>query len=204
MVTLEKELKLLLEQDSYNIFLSYFNSSTYSVHQINYYFDTIDFTLNNLGITLRIRRENQDNWLLCLKMKIDNMINSFVSSQEIERQISETDFIATQNDPNQILNFFEDELPVSIKSKLHSTQLRCLGAIENQRQKLNLSEKYICELDRTLYPGGHEYYEMEFEGVRNDEDCKIIIEKLEEMGLEFKVNKKSKYKRFVELCNANN
>lgn len=204
MATIERELKLLLEEDSYSKFLDFYQDTTYPVHQINYYFDTVNFELNNMGVTFRVREEDNKRWILCLKMKLNNLTESYVSSQEFEKVITKKDFMVFQNEPDRLLNLFESELPSVVTSKLNSYQLRCLGAIENQRRKLHFSDTYTCELDKTLYPGGHEYYEMEFEGINDDSDCENILYKMNQLGLDFKINKKSKYKRFVELFNQKN
>ncbi|WJQ81012.1 CYTH domain-containing protein [Brevibacillus brevis] len=203
MQAIENELKLILEQESYTKFLSYFEQSSFPIHQTNYYFDTLDFALNKIGVTLRIRQENNNGWILCIKVKMDSP-NAFTSSLEIEKSITELDFLSTCNNPQHILNLFSEEIPKHISKLVHSSDLRLLGSIQNHRIKLNFPDDFSCELDRSLYPGGHEFYEIEFEGINEELDCQYIIKKLQELNLNFSLNQKSKYKRFVEIIRKSN
>ncbi|WP_447403045.1 CYTH domain-containing protein (plasmid) [Lysinibacillus sp. fkY74-1] len=198
----EKELKLLLNKEDYSFFVNSFQEITNPLNQINYYFDTNEFSLNQLGVTLRIREENERNLLLCLKTKLNDLLSDITISNELEKNISRTDFNQYQKNPEEIITYLNNEIPVSIKKKLENNQLQLLGSIKNQRRKLLFNE-YICDLDYTIYPNGEVFYEMEFEGMESELDSEKIMQYLDINEIKYTVNKKSKYKRFVE-CIVNN
>ncbi|WP_340027972.1 CYTH domain-containing protein [Paenibacillus sp. FSL H7-0940] len=200
MATVEKELKLLLEQDSYKKILNRVNQQPDVIRQTNYYFDTCDFKLEKAGITLRIRNEEK-NWLLCMKTK-SNTESQFVSSTEIERSISERDFEYYKENPSEILEGITEN-PVNINSIINAEEISLLGSIRNERKKIKLFNEYTIELDHSLFPGGNESFEIEVEGVNTERECDYIMNELRHMGIEFNLNKKSKYKRFVEFISSN-
>ncbi|AIQ61690.1 CYTH domain-containing protein [Paenibacillus borealis] len=200
MATVEKELKLLLEQDSYKKILNRVNQQPDVIRQTNYYFDTCDFKLEKAGITLRIRNEEK-NWLLCMKTK-SKTESQFVSSTEIERSISERDFEYYKENPSEILEGITEN-PVNISSIINAEEISLLGSIRNERKKLKLFNEYTIELDHSLFPGGNESFEIEVEGVNTERECDYIMNELRQMGIEFNLNKKSKYKRFVEFISSN-
>lgn len=54
----EFEKKLLLTEEEYQVLLMYFGRDLSTEKQINYYFDTDDYSMNQKGITCRIRYKN--------------------------------------------------------------------------------------------------------------------------------------------------
>lgn len=198
----EKELKLLLNKEDYSTLLNSFKEITNPLNQINYYFDTHEFSLNKLGITLRIREENEENFLLCLKTKLTNLLSDITISNELEKSISRNDFNEYQNNPEGIVTYLNNDFSFPVKNQLEHNHLQFLGSIKNQRRKLLFNE-YICDLDYTIYPNGDVFYEMEFEGMESELDSKKIIQYLDGNGIKYTVNKKSKYKRFVECIMHN-
>ncbi|SFS76820.1 CYTH domain-containing protein [Paenibacillus sp. 453mf] len=195
MATIEKELKLLLQHDSYKKIINSVEQNPTPIRQVNYYFDSHDFKLEKAGITLRIRNEDT-HWLLCAKVK-SNSNNNFISSTEIETSITELEFEYLKANPSEILKRFKRD-EVDLCNIVDSSELFLLGSIENERLKLKVFSDYTLELDHSIFPGGNESYELEVEGVSSDKDCNNIMNELEKMGIEFYLNNKSKYKRFVE------
>ncbi|WP_229106770.1 hypothetical protein [Paenibacillus sp. 1001270B_150601_E10] len=155
--------------------------------------------LIKVGITLRVRKEDS-NWLLCLKMKLKDK-NQFLSSIEIEKQITAYEFECFKSNPSKLVEKISYD-KVDLGDIVDSSKLTLLGYIENERQKINLVDNFLFELDHSLFPGGHEFFELEVEGVRNDGECNYIMNALTEMGIQFNLNKKSKYKRFVECISV--
>lgn len=200
MATTEKELKLLLEHNSYTKILKSVEHCPVPIRQTNYYFDTHDFMLDKAGITLRIRNED-GQWLLCLKIKSKDE-SRFISSKEIEKLISERDFEYYKAEPSAMLRRIMEEA-IDIQSIIDSSDISFLGAIQNERLKLKLLGGYTLELDHSLFPGGNESFELEIEGVNTEVECDYIMSELRGMGIDFYLNKKSKYKRFVEYITAN-
>ena len=197
---LEKELKLLLDENDYYEILNSFGEVSEPLKQVNYYFDTKDFYLNEYGITLRIRKEEGRN-LLCLKKKIKGYFSEVTTSEEFERGISNNEFLEYQKSPECIIENFVDNLPGNIKQKLMGNKLTLLGSIKNERRKIRFNNYYLCDLDYTEYPNGKTYYEMEFEDMNSESDINAIINYLNKKNIKYNINSKSKYKRFVECIN---
>jgi uncharacterized protein YjbK len=197
-MVVEQELKLLLKENTYQALLKDAQKIHGKVQQENYYFDTLDLKLEKKGITLRIRQED-DRWLLCLKMKnTQNSQSTHVSSLEFESQVSLEIFNICKRKPSSIITW----LPKDGASHLidMTNDLKLLGSIKNIRYSLQLFKdlNHIFELDHSLFPHGREAFELEIEGIKNEQDTLNIINNIENLGLDYTVNKKSKYKRFVE------
>ncbi|MDT8978713.1 CYTH domain-containing protein [Paenibacillus sp. chi10] len=195
MATIERELKLLLQHDSYKKIINSVEQNPTPIRQTNYYFDSRDFKLEKSGVTLRIRNEDTQ-WLLCAKIK-SNSDNSFISSKEIETSITELEFEYLKGNPSEIFKRINKD-EVDLCNIVDSSELFLLGSIENERLKLKLFSDYILELDHSIFPGGNESYELEVEGVSSEKECSNIMNQLQKMGIDFYLNNKSKYKRFVE------
>lgn len=196
----ERELKLLIRDVDYYNILELAQKKGNFIKQINYYFDTNNFELNKLGITLRFRKENYD-WLLCLKVKKHN--NSFITnSDEYEYRVNYLAFQECSVQPNRILNYISEEAKQILLNCIDINEVKLLGSIKNERQKINI-DSYLIELDKSVFPENNLSYELEVEGVNSQEECNQIINFLESSGVKLTVNRKSKYKRFVELCQMN-
>ncbi|MCM3635577.1 CYTH domain-containing protein [Paenibacillus camelliae] len=201
MAITEKELKLLLEHDSFTKILNYAPKCPNPIRQTNYYFDTLDFRLDKAGITLRIRNED-GQWLLCLKIKSKSE-SRFISSLEIERQISNKEFEYFKSNPSEILGTIAEKKH-DLKMIIDSSEICFLGYIQNERLKVRLFNEYTFELDHSFFPGGNESFELEVEGVNSELECEYILSELKGLGINYHINKKSKYKRFVEYISSNN
>ncbi|MED3553894.1 CYTH domain-containing protein [Cytobacillus praedii] len=199
---LEQELKLLIDKSGYERILNSSEIIRGPIIQNNYYFDTYGRCLVKQGMTLRIRQENE-KWLLCLKVKNkdSSQLNKFVSSIEIEKEISENSFIECKNQPSRILSLLPYEAEELLGSKIN--ELEYLGFLRNERYSLiSISLKeYLFDLDRSFFSIGLESFELEFEGIKTNKQTEDILNFLTDIGLEYKLNKKSKYKRFLDSLN---
>jgi uncharacterized protein YjbK len=196
MPVIEKELKLLIEEFNYNKLLSLGSNKIKKFkNQVNYYFDSKDLALSKRGITLRIRSENE-KWLLCLKVKSDKN-NTYISSNEYETDITPNLFEICKESPNLITEFLPGDANQLLSDIINTNDLRFLGSLENKRHYLDIIEKFTFELDHSFFPGGKEYYELEIEGV-TEEDSTVIFNFLSKNNINFNINKKSKYNRFID------
>lgn len=197
----EQELKLLLDKSGYERILNSSEIIDGPLIQYNYYFDTSDKSLVKQGMTLRIRQENE-KCVLCLKVKNkdSSQLNNFVSSTEIEKEISEEVFIKCKNQPSRILTLLPFEVKTFLDSRLN--KLEYLGFLRNERHSLKSLKEYLFDLDRSFFPGGLESFELEVEGIKTNAQSEDILNFLSDMRLEFKINKKSKYKRFLEALDV--
>jgi uncharacterized protein YjbK len=196
MPVIEKELKLLIEEFNYNKLLSLGTDKIKKFrNQVNYYFDSNELALSKSGVTLRIRSENE-KWLLCLKVKSDKN-NTYISSNEYETEITSKLFEICKNYPNAITEFLPRDANQLLTDIINTSDLRFLGSLENKRHYLDLIEKFTFELDHSFFPGGKEYYELEIEGV-TEEDSSLIFNFLTKNNINYNINKKSKYNRFID------
>lgn len=197
-MSIEQELKLLLKENTYHTVLKSALNINSKMFQENFYFDTKNLDLEKRGITLRIRKENED-WLVCLKVKNTSQItNTYVSSLEFEQPASSAIFDLCKEHPPLISRFLPTE-GLSYLNDLNN-DLELIGSIKNTRYSLQLFKEfnYKFELDHSFFPNGNEAFELEIEGIQGKQDSLKIIENIKNLGIEYTLNSKSKYKRFVE------
>lgn len=150
---IEKELKTQLTLEHYLYLKRYFKvNDTQLLHQENYYFDTIDNQLKQLGIGLRFRFENQT----CeFTMKINHKKHEKI---EITDTINNADgkyFIQTNTFPKGEVTKKLNALNVDY------TQLIQIGQLKNKRYEINIPDG-IFALDKSYFKTGITY-ELEFE-----------------------------------------
>lgn len=198
MNVIEQELKLLLDLDGFNCILHNQKNTEKTLKQTNYYFDTNTLELQSSGITLRIREENEEV-ILCFKSKISKTL--FVTSQEVEQKVSHEILNHCIANPVVIISLFPENIQELLKSKFINEKLEFLGSLKNTRHCLSLVENFTFELDHSELPNGEHSYELEVEGVTRQEDCEFIMNLLRENDINFLLNDKSKYERFLEAIN---
>lgn len=192
----EQELKLLLTKEMYNKLLLHTDKTKPVLRQTNYYFDMPDFYMGKNGVMLRVREEN-GTWILCAKIKLTSN-SAAVSSIELEQEITPEMFEAGRKNPEVLVRLLPHEGQEAIRQLLLPSELIVRGTLRNERRKLHLIEGYTCELDRTLLPGDREEYELEIEGMEDNDTCQYVIKELSSLGYAFSINQKSKYQRFQE------
>ncbi|WP_432693992.1 CYTH domain-containing protein [Priestia aryabhattai] len=200
--TIEKELKLVIDRDSYYkiIQIANKNQKLDIINQKNYYFDTLDYKLQKSGITLRVRKEKRELFLT-LKIKDTSNLNlSFVSSTEFETKLPLVTLQKLTETPTQIIKDLPDEGLEVLKSlNIQLSTLKFIGSIFNKRYKLRLMDNYVFELDYTELPHNNVSYELEIEGITTEEQCSNILNYLSNYQISYSVNTMSKYNRFIEL-----
>ncbi|MGG1343634.1 CYTH domain-containing protein [Bacillus toyonensis] len=194
--TLENELKLLIDKETYTYILNHSQNIKKPLKQINYYFDTENRCLEKQDSTLRIRHEN-NRWLLCLKLKNIEQSRYTVSSIEIEQEITEQIFKQCRHLPSKISCWLPPDAQRLLGNLINKLQF--LGFIENTRYSINFLDNYAFDLDHTTFPGGLESFELEVEGIESQDESLDILNSLTNKGINFHLNKKSKYKRFLEI-----
>ncbi|BAU26388.1 uncharacterized protein YjbK [Aneurinibacillus soli] len=195
----EQELKLLLDRKAYEKLLEDFPNAPVPVKQINYYFDTPDFYLGRNKIMLRVRQE-KEHFILCAKILQDASGSSLICT-ELEQTIPATVFEQGKQNADILLSHLPAEGQQAIRSLVSPEQISLRGALENERCLLPFSDSsYTYELDRTLFPGNNEAYELEIEGVEDEDACRRVMENLTAHGYTFTPHKESKYKRFQEAA----
>ncbi|MBN6187181.1 CYTH domain-containing protein [Aneurinibacillus sp. BA2021] len=198
----EQELKLLLTKETYERLLLHADDTKPVLCQTNYYFDRPDFYMGKSGVMLRVREEN-GTWILCAKMKLASS-SSAVSSIELEQEITPETFEAGRSNPEILVHLLPDEGQKAIRQLLPPSDLIVRGTLRNERRTLYLPEikGYTCELDRTFLPGNREEYELEIEGMENDDACNYVMDTLSALGYSFSIHQKSKYQRLQEALDG--
>ncbi|MDO4814956.1 MAG: CYTH domain-containing protein [Gemella sp.] len=172
MVEKEIEFKNLLSEEEYNKIYSYYSLENETlINNSNYYYETIDFSLREVGAALRIRHtDTKSEITLKIKGEKENLEYN---------AMWEEGFV-----PDALIQV---ELPENISSKL--VELGILGElvliqkIQTERKEKVLETGRMV-LDKTYFLGNTVDYELEFE-VENYEAGKLAFYTLlEELGIE--------------------
>ncbi|NOW07505.1 CYTH domain-containing protein [Clostridium beijerinckii] len=194
----EIELKLLLNRDGYDSIEKRFINDKLSIIQENFYFDTNTHILRNNKITLRIRKEVHD-FNICFKVKNHEEEQSIRKSSEYTLNINENEFLSIINNPESIKKFFSKEAMEILNAlNINQESIVMFGNIRNKRTYIKGLLGYTFELDMSSFPNNIVEYELEIENIKS-EDREKLLNELENLGVEFSINKKSKYERFVEI-----
>lgn len=194
----ERELKLLLPEESAKLFLSKFEPFK-GIDQENFYFDTISHHLSAVGTTLRIRSE-QGTYILCAKIKNRESVGIAVS-EEWEERLNVYEFQSICQSPNEILTYLPDEIHRVLSTIVMGAPILLLGSIRNFRNCLRVND-WIIELDRSVFPNEEVQYEIEVEGVTSEEESIKIQNFLANLDLSCQPSVESKYKRFLKALKA--
>jgi len=190
----EKELKLLLKEESYLKLMDLFPKEVKILHQINHYFDTPELYFHRCEITIRIRQENE----LCfftLKRRL-SVEENLTTSSEFNLPISGVESIKPILDPSLAMEFFSS-IPGMGQEELNQAQkLVYLGALINERSRRKGPMDLELELDKSLYPSGKTEYEMEVEGI-GAHQISSLLHFLDEKNLPYNLPKGGKRSRFL-------
>ena len=184
MTKMEYEKKVLLTEKEYLALIDRFGKDKNSVLQINHYFDTNDFHMNQSGITCRIREKEGKYKAVVKNHRHDKMYCSTETEVQIRNGLVDNDFI---------------EMGLSYQGKLHTFRTVIL-------------EADYCKimLDRNAYLGIVDYeLEAEFPADRERDALRTVWEILstlkvndgvdvEEPTLRMTSESKSKSERFFE------
>ena len=190
---LELEAKSLLGRSKYTFLLSYFNlQPSQAKRQINYVFDTSDWSLNEKGIILRMRGKGEE-YELTLKVKADRggiLERTHKPFLPEERRILFRDHEIPKDDSPESIHTALTRLGFTPPYFHH-------GDIITDRIEIPYKGCTIA-LDHNLYLG-KEDYEIEAERVNEDVDEKQVLEKLlAELSIDY-LPSLSKTNRFFEM-----
>jgi uncharacterized protein YjbK len=202
MIEHEREIKLLLSEDSYVKVLNRFNKAK-QINQINYYFDTPGYRLSKTGSTLRIREHN-GKYTLTLKIRNSIDQNQKVLSEELSVSLTPTEASDLLNKKKNLASYFggscNGEITEFLASALVLETLNraiYIGKLANQRIQLTMDNNRLIDLDKTTFPDSHVDYELEIENLseKDEIECLAVINNL---NIEYKVSTESKYSRFIK------
>ncbi|MEH7381683.1 CYTH domain-containing protein [Bacillus sp. JJ1533] len=163
---LEIEFKNILTEHEYHRLLSGFSiTEEKTVIQENFYFDTAEFSLKNLGAALRIR-EKKGTFTLTLK-------------QPVERGLLETHQVLTTEEAKQMLNggqMIEGEVSAILKTlTINPMEVMFFGSLKTKRAEVDYKDGLLV-LDKSYYLNSSDF-EVEYE-VTDDVIGKEIFKEL--------------------------
>ncbi len=185
---IEIEAKVLISESDYKRAIAYY-SKFEGKHrtQTNYYIDTDDLTLKHYGIGLRIR--DKGYFTLALKAPMSEGL------LEKKESITNEQYLAYKNDhifPTGAIQNFLLMLGINIDELHIQTSL-----VTERFQIKNEEENTIFSIDKNTYNGITDY-ELEMEGVSLASAQKCLEARCKELGIDYKINEKSKQVRAME------
>lgn len=169
MIINEIERKSIITKNEYENFIKYFFKKLESNYklQINYYYDTDNFSLNKKGDTLRIRQINDS---LKLEYKYNKkIIDDTRICKEVVKEV--------------------EYLPKTIS--INNTEYNQIGSLITDRTNY-LYEEFVISLDKNYYLGIVDY-EIEIES-QSEDQLPDIVQKLD---IKFFKESDGKYTRFI-------
>ncbi|MEH7385041.1 CYTH domain-containing protein [Bacillus sp. JJ1521] len=163
---LEIEFKNILSDDEYHRLLSAFSiDDDKKVIQENFYFDTAEFSLKNLGAALRIR-EKKGIYTLTLK-------------QPVERGLLETHQVLTMEEAKQMLDggpIIDGDVSTILKTlSINPMDVTFFGSLKTKRAEVEYKNGLLV-LDKSYYLNSSDF-EVEYE-VTDEVIGKVIFKEL--------------------------
>jgi len=197
---MEKELKYKIETEEDYIKITNVLKNQYrydGLVQENYYYDTKDMFLLKNGSILRARIEG--NKVIITFKTLKNNKDGYFISDEIESITDIDKFRNVLSDKVYILDLCENSKNI-IENITRDDKLFLIGKIRNERQSFYYGD-IVFELDRVDFGMGIFDYEIEVES-QNEKEARVILQNLfNELNIKYKVQKKTKYQRFLEVNN---
>lgn len=187
---IEIEVKVLLTKKEYNKVLRYFDKDVSDGFiQKNYYIDTKDRALRNLGLSLRIRKLN--GYVMTLKLPMAEGL--LEKSQNLKSEQFDL-FMRNNVFPTGDIADFIESLYINPNSLLINASLSTL------RIEVGY-ENFLLAIDENRY-GDHQDFELEMESNSIQKARELLQQICEKVGIEFKENFDSKQKRAVAALNG--
>ncbi|WP_082234637.1 CYTH domain-containing protein [Halobacillus massiliensis] len=183
---IEIEFKNLLTKKEYDMLYEQLNfESVELIEQTNYYFETEDFQLKNLGAALRIRRK-KDKWTLTLKQPHEEGL--LETHDPLTEEVVNEWIIGRPSEPESVGSQLQ-ELGVSLKD------LRYMGALTTRRKEQGFNGTTVV-LDHSFY-FEEDDYELELEASERKSGEKVFEELLEKYHIPRRKTD-NKIKRFFQ------
>lgn len=186
---IEIEAKALVSKADYEkLALKYMKYGVYT--QTNHYIDTKDSTLSKEKLALRIRGKN-NHYELTLKVPLSQGLLEKNCTWNKEDFINFRDkAIFPDGDIKKMLNMLD----------IHTADLKIKTSLTTDRIDVPYEDGKL-SIDKNSY-SGHTDYEVELEHNNEVDAEKYLQQFLEENGVEFTLNKKSKTARALEALAA--
>ncbi|MBT3783976.1 CYTH domain-containing protein [bacterium] len=193
MKDMEREVKLCLQKREFFLILNYLQEKGEFLEeqsQVNYYLDSPGRELLDKGEMFRLRLLDE-SVLITLKYNV-HATDGFFECSQVEEEFCRKEL----DSPEEIIS----ELNLEEFFPYLPSELVVVGSLSNLRRVFQWGI-YILELDETTLPGQEIEYELECE-TKDPQDFKKEIQKLfQELNLEMRPQKKTKYARFLQSLN---
>lgn len=187
-MSVEKEYKYMIQRDKYELLERKYDEISEHIEQRNFYYDTLDFSLDKRGITLRCRVIKKKYYLQLKIKKHSEGTETYRTSFEYTKEVKYLfDFIEMA----QLIDWFptlEEIFKVMKKEKLIK-----LGCLITQRTVIEKEGVKLC-IDRNMYLD-QEDFEVEIEFGEKDFEYASFLR--DSLNLE-NLSKFGKKKRFLE------
>lgn len=180
---IEIEFKNLLTHGEYNKLLTHLPFPTKAITQTNYYFETKERTLQDLGSALRIREKNGHYQLTLKQPHKLGLLETHDPLTEAEAEACiHGEMIEKKATAKQL-----KQLGIDIYS------LQCFGTLTTERRELQM-EDILLVLDYSIYNGKTDY-EFELEATSQESGIDYFHKLLHQFGIPIR-NTPTKIERF--------
>ncbi len=197
--TIEKELKYVLDKNSFFVVKKYFDSceATKQINVLtNYYFDTTAYMLRNKGISLRLRETDSTDYSLTMKIKNAEISEHVHNKKEFNINLDYDLFNTLKNTKNFSA---QREVPDFIKNilKNEECEVNLIGSLTTRRTSyklVDMNEPIL--LDESTYLDTTDY-ELEWETDEINLAKKRILHIFYRLGIATQTNSASKSQRYI-------
>lgn len=189
-----------------------------TLQQRNYFFDLAGWELNSMGWTIRLRRENSDNFLT-VKSRLDTQNTNLALAVKLEYELSIDDQLAEdlsegRRDFREVIESTETKHDKTRQHVVHwlaeitqGMPLLLKGSFSNERRCVPVrieGEDFVLELDTTTFPNGEVHFEVELELKREEQasTCQTFLKRLFHQAQVPFTNSTGKAERFFRIIQS--
>lgn len=190
----EIELKLRLEgRAQYERLCREMGDPTDAWEQVNHYFGSADGKIPGEEGVIRIRVERGR---AVFTVKLGALKNGLANAQEYEEPWPGP---PEEIPPASSSIWATGHAGIGVLEERFGGRfpLVCLGSMVNRRRLCRSAEGLCMEVDASLYPDGHEDYEVEVETEDPERDRELLERLLHDLGIRFVPQTATKYQRFL-------
>lgn len=204
MKSIESEVKFLIKRYDFNQLKKYLNEMNYFLYvkaHINYYIDSKDFCLNNNGISVRLRVNEENKYEFTIKTKLKISQEYIHIKNEFTEVISQDEYIYVLENNRlnlRLSNYLKSIIKSYTDSTINIEKLTIIGHLKTVRSYYQIDNKFVeFVLDESEYLGMKDY-EVEIETEDTEYAKKYIINLCSDLAIEVLKENNSKTKRFIK------
>ena len=197
----EQECKLELpDEQSYVRALALFGPPMRTILQVNHYFETADRRLAAAHMMLRVR---EDDETATVTLKSDaSLSGATLRNREREARLPRRVWEETKAGKRNLAEATVPPVLAVLDTIGAEARLLEQGVLRNTRTVHPMAPGYTIELDRTTLPDDSVDFEIEVETDRPDEVLTDLGRLLENYGIAYRAQTRTKYQRFLAALGA--